>query len=167
MIRLSNNRYAFFIYTYWRIAIWIWPLRQGHKAPYWAPWTMMVYPVISWTMMDPQQVQQQQKQVIQHLCNMGLLLAEEVVVIPLVLLTGFFPGDCMSWVISSSSRHFKDFTSIKTHIDVHCTGHCSAAVPIDFLTKYDYTQCSFCDTIIHKKFNGSHPKSRPRAHFQD
>ena len=69
--------------------------------------------------------------------------------------------------LASSSRHFKDFPSIKAHIDDHCTGHRPGAVPVDFLTRYDYTLCSFCDKTIHKKFNGSHPKCRPRDRLQE
>ena len=31
--------------------------------------------------------------------------------------------------LTSSTRHFKDFASIKPHIDEHCTGYHAEAVP--------------------------------------
>ena len=66
---------------------------------------------------------------------------------------------------ASSSRFFRDFPSIKSHLDDHFTGQRIGAVPIEFLNKYEYNQCSICDKTVHKRFNGSHPKCRPKLHF--
>ena len=62
----------------------------------------------------------------------------------------------------SSNRHFRDFASIKLHLDDHCTGQLIGAIPTEFLNKYDYSQCSFCYKIVSKHYHGSHPKCRPK-----
>ena len=67
---------------------------------------------------------------------------------------------------ASSSRFFRDFPSIKSHLDDHFTGQRIGAVPIEFLNKYEYSQCSICDKTVHKRFNGSHPKCRPKLRLQ-
>ena len=70
--------------------------------------------------------------------------------------------------LASSNRYFRDFASIKTHLNDHCTGHLSGAVPVDFLRHYEYTQCNVCDKVLHNRYNGTCPKCRPmaRAHEQ-
>ena len=68
--------------------------------------------------------------------------------------------------LASSSRYFRDFSKIRIHLNDHCTGHLSGAVPVAFLTQNDYSQCNVCDKILHKKFNGTCPKCRPRVRLQ-
>ena len=41
---------------------------------------------------------------------------------------------------ASSSRFFRDFPSIKSHLDDHFTGQRIGAVPIEFLNKYENSQ---------------------------
>ena len=41
---------------------------------------------------------------------------------------------------TSSNKLFKDFNSIKNHLNDHCTGHLSGADPPDFLHFHNYSQ---------------------------
>ena len=41
----------------------------------------------------------------------------------------------------SSFRVFRGFASLKNHLNAHCTGYLSGAVPVEFLRHYNYTQC--------------------------
>ena len=65
--------------------------------------------------------------------------------------------------LSSSNKYFKDIAGIKTHLDDHITGYRSGAVPLEFLRQNNYSQCDICDKIVHKRYNGTHPRCRPRA----
>ena len=68
----------------------------------------------------------------------------------------------------SSIRTFRNFASIKAHLNDHCTGQLSGAVPVNFLSHFDYTQCRVCDKVLHKKFtNSTCPKCRPTARAQN
>ena len=69
--------------------------------------------------------------------------------------------------LESSTRYFTTFASIRIHLNDHCTGLLTGAVPGDFLRHFDYTQCSICDKILHKRYNGTCPKCRPRARTQE
>ena len=64
---------------------------------------------------------------------------------------------------ASSSRHFRDFNSIKNHLNDHCTGHLSGAVPANFLTLNSYSQCRECDKVLHTRYQGICWKCRPNA----
>ena len=55
--------------------------------------------------------------------------------------------------LTSSNRRFRDFLSIRNHLNDHCTGHLSGALPVDFLGHFDYSQCRLCDKILHKRYN--------------
>ena len=66
----------------------------------------------------------------------------------------------------TSKRHFRDFTSIKSHLNGHCTGYITGAVPINFLRDHNYSQCQICDKILHNKFNGTCPSCRPTDRAQ-
>ena len=67
----------------------------------------------------------------------------------------------------SSNKHFRDFASIKGHLNDHCTGYLTGAVPISFLTSHGYTQCQICDKVIHKKFRRICPRCKPTAREQE
>ena len=67
----------------------------------------------------------------------------------------------------TSRRHFRDFSSIKNHLNDHVTGHLSGAVPVNFLRNYRYSQCSVCDKILHTRYNGICPRCRPAARAQE
>ena len=67
----------------------------------------------------------------------------------------------------SSNKNFRTFASIKPHLNDHCTGHLSGAIPTDFLTQNDYSQCRICDKILHKRYHGTCFKCRPIAHAQE
>ena len=70
--------------------------------------------------------------------------------------------------LTSSTRYFRTFASIKIHLNDHCTGQLNGAVPVNFLRHFDYTQCRVCDKILHKKYlNSTCPKCRPAASAQD
>ena len=66
----------------------------------------------------------------------------------------------------SSSRHFRGFASIKNHINSHCTGYLSGAVPVEFLRLYNYSQCPVCGNVIHTRYNGTCPRCRPLLRAQ-
>ena len=68
--------------------------------------------------------------------------------------------------LSSSNRHFRDFNSIKTHLNDHCTGQLSGAIPSDFLRHHDYTQCRLCDRVLHNRYNSICKKCRPKERSQ-
>ena len=67
----------------------------------------------------------------------------------------------------TSRKHFHKFADIKNHLNAHCTGYLSGAVPVDFLRCHSYTQCSVCDKIIHTRYNGTCPRCRPMARAQE
>ena len=69
--------------------------------------------------------------------------------------------------LTSSNRRFRDFKSIKSHLDAHCTGHLSGAIPTEFLTQHSYTQCSVCDKVVHSRLHGICLKCRPSARRRD
>ena len=68
--------------------------------------------------------------------------------------------------LTSGNRYFRDFAGIKNHLNDHCTGHLSGAVPGNFLRHYDYSQCNVCDKVLHKRYLSTCPKCRPRARSQ-
>ena len=68
---------------------------------------------------------------------------------------------------TSSLRHFRDFKSIRNHLDKHCTGQLSGAIPVNFLYKNNFSQCKECDKIIHLKFKGICPKCKPKSQSRD
>ena len=65
-----------------------------------------------------------------------------------------------------SSKNFKSFASIKNHLNAHCTGYLTGAVPADFLRYYRYSQCPVCDKVIHFSRNGTCPRCRPTSRIQ-
>ena len=65
--------------------------------------------------------------------------------------------------LSSSNKYFKDFNNIKSHLNDHCTGHISGAVPADFLRLHNYCQCNVCDKVLHKRYHGTCPSCRPKV----
>ena len=67
----------------------------------------------------------------------------------------------------SSNKHFRDFASIKSHLNAHCTGYLTGAVPLNFLREYSYTQCQICDKVLHSRYNGTCPGCRPIARAQE
>ena len=69
--------------------------------------------------------------------------------------------------LTSSNRYFRDFNSIKIHLNDHCTGHLSGAVPTDFLISHNYTQCIVCNKVLSKCYLSSTcPSCCPRARAQ-
>ena len=68
---------------------------------------------------------------------------------------------------TSSHRRFRDFASIRNHLDKHCTGQLAGAVPINFLRQYKFSQCSECDKILSIRFKGTCPKCKPRARSRE
>ena len=67
----------------------------------------------------------------------------------------------------SSNKHFFDFAKIKNHLNDHCTGHLSGAIPTGFLNYFNYSQCNVCDKILHNRYKGTCPKCRPSARAQE
>ena len=68
--------------------------------------------------------------------------------------------------LATSNRFFKNFASIRTHLNDHCTGQRSGVVPLDFLNHHNYSQCNVCDKILAKCYRGTCPKCRPRLQTQ-
>ena len=64
---------------------------------------------------------------------------------------------------TSSNSYFRDFNSIKNDLNDHCTGHLSGAVPANFLTLHNYSQCRECDKVLHTRYQGICWKCRPIA----
>ena len=75
----------------------------------------------------------------------------------------FCPVAGCAEALTSSNRRFRDFKSIKSHLDDHCTGHLSGAIPTEFLIQYSYTKCSGCDKVVHSRLQGICLKCRPIA----
>ena len=73
------------------------------------------------------------------------------------------PVDSCPEALVGSNRHFKDFASIKNHLNDHCTGHLSGAVPLDFLKFHNYSQCNVCDRVLHSRFRGTCRRCQPFA----
>ena len=69
--------------------------------------------------------------------------------------------------IESSHRYFRNFLGIKSHLNDHCTGHLTGAVPISFLTQNNYSLCEICNKVLHTRFHGTCPKCRPYARTRD
>ena len=69
--------------------------------------------------------------------------------------------------LTSSTKHFRSFLSLVSHLNDHITGYRTGAVPTVFLSNHNYSQCSVCSKIVHNRFNGSHPKCRPTARTQE
>ena len=67
----------------------------------------------------------------------------------------------------TSNRHFRDFASIKNHLNDHISGHLSGAVPVEFLQHHSYSQCSFCDKVLHTRYHGICQRCRPTARAQE
>lgn len=65
-----------------------------------------------------------------------------------------------------SLKSFRDFASIRKHLNDHCTGNLSGAVPVSFLAKYKFSQCNVCDKIITIRYHGTCPGCRPNAHLR-
>ena len=68
--------------------------------------------------------------------------------------------------LTSSNRNFRDFKSIKNHLNDHCTGHISGAVPAVFLSQNSYSQCSVCNKLVHTRFHGTCIRCRPTARLR-
>ena len=68
--------------------------------------------------------------------------------------------------LTSSNRYYRDFKSIKNHLNDHCTGHISDAIPAEFLTQNNYSQCTVCDKLIHTRYQGTCPRCRPTARLR-
>ena len=68
--------------------------------------------------------------------------------------------------LTSSNRYYRDFKSIKNHLNDHCTGHISGAIPAEFLTQNNYSQCTVCDKLIHTRYQGTCPRCRPTARLR-
>ncbi|CAL4077907.1 unnamed protein product [Meganyctiphanes norvegica] len=68
---------------------------------------------------------------------------------------------------TSSGKQFRGFGGIKIHINAHCTGYLSGAVPAEFLKYHRYSQCPVCDKVIHLKYNGTCPKCRPTTRAKE
>ena len=75
----------------------------------------------------------------------------------------FFPVVGCAHALTSSNRLYRDFKSIKNHLNDHCTGHISGAVPVDFLIQNSYSQYRVCDKLVHTKFQGTCLKCRSSA----
>ena len=69
--------------------------------------------------------------------------------------------------VISSNRHHRNFNSIKGHLNDHCTGHLSGAVPAEFLTRHDYSQCRLCERVLHNRYNGICTRCRPIARARE
>ena len=68
--------------------------------------------------------------------------------------------------LPSSISIYRDFTSIKNHLNGHCSGYLPGAIPNDFLQHFSYSLCNICNKILHTKFKGTCPKCRPTASRQ-
>ena len=66
----------------------------------------------------------------------------------------------------TSNRHFRNFASIKNHLNDHCTGHLTGAIPLDFLHLHSYSQCRICDRVLHTRYHGICPRCGPTARAQ-
>ena len=86
---------------------------------------------------------------------------------PTTLRRIFCPVVGCAHALTSSNRHYRDFKSIKNHLNDHCTGHISGAVPVDFLNQNSYSQCRICDKLVHTKFQGTCLKCRPSARMRE
>ena len=70
--------------------------------------------------------------------------------------------------LTSSSKYFKDFKSIKNHLNDHCTGHLSGAVPANFLNQNNYTQCTVCFKLVSTRFlDNTCQRCRPVNRLRD
>ena len=63
----------------------------------------------------------------------------------------------------TSNRHFRDFKSIKHHLNEHCTGHLTGAIPIGFLRLHSYSTCTVCSKVLHVRYLGTCPRCHPRT----
>ena len=64
---------------------------------------------------------------------------------------------------TSSNKYFRDFSSIKSHLNDHCIGHLTGAVPVHFLRLYKYSQCRICDKVLHSRYKELCPRCKPMA----
>ena len=69
--------------------------------------------------------------------------------------------------VISSNRHHRNFNSIKGHLNDHCTGHLSGAVPAEFLSQHGYSQCRLCERVLHTRYNGICTRCRPIARARE
>ena len=67
--------------------------------------------------------------------------------------------------LPTSTSFYRDFPSIRNHLNGHCSGHLPGAVPYDFLHQYNFSLCNVCNKVLHKKFKTC-PKCKPTAHRQ-
>lgn len=67
----------------------------------------------------------------------------------------------------SSGRFYYTFTSIKNHLNGHCTGYLSGAIPTSFLRYHKYTQCSVCDRLLSIRYKGTCQRCRPGLRAQE
>ena len=63
--------------------------------------------------------------------------------------------------LTSSTQKYYDFTSIRKHLNAHCTGQLSGAVPLEFLGAHGFSLCNVCDKTLSSRYNGTCPKCRP------
>ena len=64
---------------------------------------------------------------------------------------------------TSSNKYFRNFNSIKCHLNDHITGHLTGAVPAEFLALYSYSQCRVCDRVLHSRYHGTCMRCGPTA----
>ena len=68
---------------------------------------------------------------------------------------------------TSSNRHFRDFNSIRNHLNDHCTGHRSGVIPAEFLMQHNYSQCRLCNKLLHTRYHEICLKCRPSARTRE
>ncbi|CAL4245926.1 unnamed protein product [Meganyctiphanes norvegica] len=66
--------------------------------------------------------------------------------------------------LTSSIQCFRDFKSIRKHLNAHCSGHIPGAIPLDFLRQYSYSFCDGCDKILHSRYKGTCLTCKPSAY---
>ena len=56
--------------------------------------------------------------------------------------------------------------AMRHHLDDHCAGTLAGAVPMEYLDAHRLDLCSVCGLLVARRFNGVHPRCRPRARQQ-
>lgn len=56
--------------------------------------------------------------------------------------------------------------AMRHHLDDHCAGTLMGAVPLEYLDAHRLDLCSVCGLLVARRFNGTHPRCRPRARQQ-
>ncbi|CAE7231929.1 unnamed protein product [Symbiodinium natans] len=55
---------------------------------------------------------------------------------------------------------------MRHHLDDHCSGQLSGAVPQEYLDAHSLDTCTVCGLLVKRYYNGSHPRCRPDSRAQ-